>query len=51
MGRKKQKYHTVRTVPISNRKLIEKGINDTPSMTAQCPSLVHALALKVAGLS
>ena len=46
----KNKNTIVRTVPISNRKLVEKGINDTPSMTAQCPSLVHALALKVAGL-
>jgi len=29
---KKQKYHTVRTVPKSNRKIVESGKIDTPNI-------------------
>ena len=28
---KNKKYHTCGTVPISNRKIVERGQNDTPN--------------------
>ena len=49
---KNQKYHTVRTVPKSNRKIVEIGNIDTPNtyIAARIPGLVHAIQLKMAGL-
>ena len=53
---KNRKYHTVGTVPKSNRKIVERGKIkiDTPThkyMTVHCPGLVQALQSKVAGLN
>ena len=41
---KNKKYHTVKTVPIFNRKIIERAkINTSKYMPAQFPGLVQAL--------
>ena len=50
--KKNNTYHTVGTVPKSNRKIAEKSKIDTPStnkQTSYFPGLVQALQRKVAG--
>jgi len=53
---KKKKYHTVGTIPKSDRKIVERGKMDTPSTQIQLRSLSWlctdtSIKTKVAGLN
>ena len=50
---KKKKYHMIRTIPKSNKQIVERGKNYTTNkyMTANFPGLVQALQYIEAGLN